>query len=234
MIAVLKNTKEEGPGTIGDYLREVSIDYCTFELAEGESPHSLEDFEGLIIMGGPMGVYEMDRYPHLKITSRLIREGINRGMNILGICLGSQLIAHCLGADVYPGHEKEIGWFNIEITADGIRDPHIQRLATHPDIGDFWKAFKVFHWHGDTFDLPMGAVRLASSSLYKNQAFRYDKNIYAFQFHIEMTKEMIYEWSNSEPVDMSKLKDETERFYDVYYGRAINFYKTFFKRQCKK
>jgi GMP synthase-like glutamine amidotransferase len=228
MIAILKNTKEEGTGTIGDYLREVSADYRIFELAEGEAPQSLEDFRCLIILGGPMGVYEMDRYPHLKIASRLIREGINREMNILGICLGAQLLAHCLGADVYMGHEKEIGWFNIEITADGISDPHMQRLATHPDIGDFWKIFKVFHWHGDTFDLPMDAVRLASSSLYENQAFRYGKNVYAFQFHIEVTEEMVYEWLKDESSTELIFKD-TKKFLNEYRGRAMNFYKSFFK-----
>lgn len=228
MIAILKNIKEEGPGTIEDYLREVSAGYRIFELGEGEAPQNLEDFRALIIMGGPMGVYEMDRYPHLITASRLIREGVNREMNILGICLGAQLIAHCLGADVYLGHEKEIGWFNIEITADGIRDSHMRQLATHPGIGDFWKMFKVFHWHGDTFNIPMGAVRLASSSLYKNQAFRYGKNVYAFQFHIEVTEKMVYEWLKDDPFAESIFKD-TEKFFHEYRGRAMNFYRSFFK-----
>jgi len=104
MIAIIKNVKEEGPGNIEDYLRENSIPYKIFEAQDGKLPSTLDGYTGLIVMGGPMGVYEMEQYPQLRITSRLIREAINRNLKVLGICLGAQLIAHILGARVYKGH----------------------------------------------------------------------------------------------------------------------------------
>jgi len=228
-VLIIKNIISEGPGTIEEFLRKEDIPFTIVELGGGGPPPPLGEFDTLVIMGGPMGVYEMDKYPHLMVESRLIREAINRGMRVLGICLGAQMVAHCLGAEVYPGPYKEIGWYHIELTGDGLKDPLVRRLATHPQVGDFWKRFKVFHWHGDTFDLPLGAVLLASSELYKNQAFRYGDNIYAFQFHIEVTKEMLLEWFKDMPV-REGIMEETEKIYEEYTGRAMNFYRAFFRR----
>jgi GMP synthase-like glutamine amidotransferase len=108
----------------------------------------------------------------------------------------------------------------------------IKKLAVHPGAGDFWRRFRVFHWHGETFDIPRGAVRLAKSKIYPNQAFRYGNSAYAFQFHIEVKKDMIYEWLKSEPVDNDELRELTETVYDEYAGRAMNFYKAFFVRSA--
>ncbi len=105
----------------------------------------------------------------------------------------------------------------------------MKRLAVHPRGGDFRKSFAVFHWHGETFDIPEGAVRLAGSALYPNQAFRYGDKAYAFQFHIEVTKTMIYEWLTNEPVDIEQIRKKTEAVYDEYLGGALNFYKAFLK-----
>lgn len=235
-VLILKNTVLEGPGTIGEFLEKHSIPCRVVELGEGEAPPSLDGFSAVVVMGGPMAVYEMHDYPHLMTGSRLIREALNRQMKLLGICLGAQMIAHCLGANVYKGPEKEIGWFNIELTADGVRDPLMRRLALHPDVGDFWRKFKVFHWHGDTFDLPMGAKRLASSALYDNQAFRYEENVYALQFHIEVTKDMIQKWFEDEP-DADRIINQTDApaaLYEQYTSRAMNFYSTFFLKHDKR
>jgi len=227
-VLIIKNIITEGPGTIEVFLKEEHIPFRIVDLGSGVAPPPLEGFNSLVVMGGPMGVYELERYPHLVIESRIIREAINRDMRVLGICLGSQMIAHCLGAEVYPGTEKEIGWYHVELTGDSLKDPLMRRLAIHPRVGDFWRKFKVFHWHGDTFDLPLGAVLLASSELYKNQAFRYGDNVYGFQFHIEVTKDMLTEWFQGMP-DVDKIMKETERIYEEYRGRAINFYKVFFR-----
>ncbi|MCX7724572.1 MAG: type 1 glutamine amidotransferase [Thermodesulfovibrio sp.] len=227
MIAIIKNVKTEGPGTIEKYLIDQSIPYRIFEAEDGDLPSSLENYNALIVMGGPMGVYEMEDYPHLRVVSRLIREGINRNLKLLGICLGAQLIAYALGARVYKGHCKEIGWYDIELTADGLRDPVMLSLAKHPFVGDVWRKFKVFHWHGDTFELPYGAVHLAKSSMYENQAFRYKDNVYAFQFHIEVTKELLSEWFEDYQ-DKEKILYETEKILPEYTQRANNFYKAFF------
>jgi GMP synthase-like glutamine amidotransferase len=227
-VLILKNIISEGPGTIEDFLLENSIPYRIIELGDGETPPSLDAFDTVVMLGGPMAIYEMDEYPHLQAGSRLIREAINRGMKVLGICLGAQMIAHCLGSNVYKGHKQEIGWFDIELTSEGIKDSLMRKLAVHPAVGDFWKRFKVFHWHGDTFDLPMGAERLASSALYENQAFRYKNNVYAFQFHIEVTKEMVQEWFKDDPNATPDIMDKTNALYEEYTGRAMNFYKAFF------
>ncbi|WP_353683853.1 type 1 glutamine amidotransferase [Thermodesulfovibrio sp. 3907-1M] len=228
MIAIIKNIKSEGPGSIENYLIENSIPYKIFEAEQGQLPSTLEDFTGLIVMGGPMGVYEMDIYPHLKIVSRLIREAINRNLKVLGICLGAQLIAHTLGARVYKGHGEEIGWHEIELTGEGLRDPLMIALAKHPSVGDVWRKFKVFHWHGDTFDLPVGAVHLARSCLYENQAFRYRK-AYALQFHIEVTRQLLEEWFEDHPL-REKILNEAEKINTEYSHRASNFYKAFFEK----
>ncbi|HKZ57783.1 MAG TPA: type 1 glutamine amidotransferase [Thermodesulfovibrionales bacterium] len=226
-VLIIKNIITEGPGTIEDFLRKEDFSFKVVELSSGEVPPSLEDFNSLVIMGGPMGVYEIGQYPHLRIESRIIREAINRDMKVLGICLGAQMIAYCLGSDVYKGPKEEIGWQHIELTGDGIKDLFMRKLAIHPSVGDFWRKFKVFHWHGDTFEIPIGAVLLASSELYKNQAFRYKNNVYGFQFHIEVTKKMITDWFENRPEADSIVK-ETDGIYEEYSGRARNFYKAFF------
>lgn len=226
MIAIVKNVKTEGPGSIEQYFIENSINYKIFEAEEGDFPSTLEGYNGLIVLGGPMGVYEMQDYPYLKAVSRLIREAINRNLKVLGICLGAQLIAHTLGANVYKGHGEEIGWLDIELTADGLRDPLMLSLAKHPTVGDVWKRFKVFHWHGDTFDLPYGAIHLARSSLYENQAFKYKDNVYALQFHIEVTEDLLSKWFEDHPARETILK-EAKKIMPEYSSRAYNFYKTF-------
>jgi GMP synthase-like glutamine amidotransferase len=228
-VLILKNIVTEGPGTMGDFLKKEGIPFTVVEIGAGEVPPPLEGFSALVILGGPMGVYEKDRYPHILNACRIIREAINREMKVLGICLGSQMIAHCLGASVYPGPEKEIGWHPIELTGEGLKDPVMRKLAAHPDVGDFWRRFMVFHWHGDTFDLPPGAALLAGSKLYRHQALRYSDKVYGFQFHIEITKEMLGKWFQGSP-DRKHVLDETEKYFPECKGRAMNFYRIFFKK----
>jgi GMP synthase (glutamine-hydrolysing) len=228
-VLIIKNVITEGPGTIEDFLRKEDISFSIVELGSGELIPPLESFDTIVVLGGSMGIYDMDKHPYLMIASRVVREAINRDMRVLGICLGSQMVAHCLGAEVYPGPEKEIGWCHIELTGEGLKDPLIRRLAIHPQVGDFWRRFKVFQWHGDTFDLAPHTVLLVSSNLYKNQAFRYGDKVYGFQFHIEVTKDMLLEWFKDMP-DTRQLIKETEKIYDEYVGRAINFYKAFFRK----
>ncbi len=228
-VLILKNTPSEGPGTIEDFLLGAGIPYRIVEL-EREAVAGPEGFDALVMMGGPMSVNEDEIYPYIKREIELTRDFIAAGKAVFGVCLGAQILAKALGAEVYAGPEKEIGWYDIELTEDGIRDPLMAKMAVHPRAGDFWRRFKVFHWHGETFDIPSGAVRLAKSRLYPNQAFRYGKSAYAFQFHIEVKKDMVYEWLENEPVDKNELRRQTEAGYDDYAGRALNFYKVFFPR----
>ncbi len=225
-VLILKNVPAEGPGTIEDFLREQGIPYLVVELEKENIPPA-GDFDTLVMMGGPMSANEDDTYPFIKKEMELAREFVSKGKRVFGICLGAQIMARALGARVYSGPEKEIGWYDIELTDAGIRDPLMRKLAVHPRAGDFWKRFRVFHWHGETFDIPPGAVRLAQSALYPNQAFRFGNDAYAFQFHIEVKKEMIYAWLKDEPLDQNEVRRHTEAVHEDYAGRAMNFYRAF-------
>lgn len=226
-VLILKNVSTEGPGTIEDFLLEQKIRYRIVELGEEAIP-DVKDFEVLVILGGPMSANDEESYPYIKREIEIVKEFISKHKKVFGVCLGAQIMAKALGARVYAGTEKEIGWYDIELTEGGIRDTLMKRLAVHPTVGDFWRRFKVFHWHGETFDIPPGAVRIARSELYPHQAFGYGNDAYAFQFHIEVKKETIYEWLKNESVDMNLIKKQTEAFYDEYRERALNFYKAFF------
>jgi GMP synthase-like glutamine amidotransferase len=223
-VLIIKNTASEGPGTIQDFLRDAPLTYFVRDLEAGESLPDLDDFSHLVIMGGPMAVYEMHRYPFLINEALLIDKAIKANKHVLGVCLGAQMIAHVLGARVYHGKQKEIGWYEVSLTDNGIKDPCMSQLVV-----DGKNAAQVFQWHGDTFDLPRGAVRLASSSLYPNQAFRFSDNVYALQFHIEVTPSIVREWlKNEKGVDFKKVSAESERIFMPYLQRAKSFYQKFF------
>lgn len=138
----------------------------------------IDDIDWLIVMGGPMGVYDEDQYAWLVAEKRLIEQAITRDQVVIGICLGAQLIADVLGARVYPNRVKEIGWFPIELTETGRRSPLFDFLPI---------TLHVFHWHGDTFDLPPGAVHIAQSEACQHQAFVYRERVIGLQFHLEST-----------------------------------------------
>ncbi len=132
-----------------------------------------------------MGVYEQDRYPFLSQEIQLLKKAACSGVPILGVCLGSQILAAASGAKVYPGHGKEIGWHPVRMTASAQNDEI---------FGGCPQEFMTFHWHGDTFDLPPGAELIASSSAYKNQAFRVGSKTWGIQFHPEITEPMVRDW----------------------------------------
>jgi len=228
-VLICKNIRTEGPGTIGDYLKTREIPCRIVELSEGERIPDPDGFDVLVIMGGPMSANDTGAYPYIEEEEKLVDNFISKGKKVFGICLGAQIIAKALGSSVYRGEVEEVGWHDIELTYNGLKDTLMRGLALHPVAKDLWRRFKVFHWHGETFDIPKGAVRLAGSELYLNQAFKYRDKAYAFQFHIEVTKKMIYDWfsDNQEKIDV--LRIETERFYDVYNERARQFYELFFK-----
>ncbi len=223
-VLIIKNIAAEGPGTIEDHLRAGSIPYAVVDLNKGEQTPALSDFTHLVVMGGPMAVYEMDRHPFLKAEAKLIELAIKSGKPVLGVCLGAQMLAHVLGARVYAGGKKEIGWYEVSLTPEGMQDRLMASLAV-----DGRTAAQVFQWHGDTFDLPAGAVRLASSDLYQNQAFRYADRVYALQFHIEVDPVIVFDWLKDEKaVDRNAVDVESKRIYDPYRVRAMNFYRGFF------
>ena len=198
-ILVLQNVECEGLGSLANILTSHGYDYKIVQLAKGEgTPQTLENYAGLIILGGPMNVYQTGQFPFLLDTDRLIKQAININKPLLGICLGSQLIAKALNTKVYAGEKKEIGWLPISLTNQGKTDPLFNQLPSK---------LTVFHWHGDTFNLPSGTIHLASSNLFQNQAFRLGKTCYALQFHLEVTSEMINTWLDEYQNELDSLKE---------------------------
>jgi GMP synthase (glutamine-hydrolysing) len=182
-IWVLQHTACETLGTIADALQAEALAWQYVRIFEGKPvPRELGDAGGLIVMGGPMGVYEHQRYPHLKDELRLIEAALKAGMPVLGVCLGSQLLAAALGAGVTKAMRKEIGWYPVRLSEAASED----RLWSGVP-----REFMAMHWHGDVFDLPAGAVNLARSELTAHQVFRYGKSAYGLLFHLEMTETMI-------------------------------------------
>lgn len=183
---------------------------------------SLDGYDALVVMGGPMAAYEMHRHPHLPAGARLIEKALKRNIRLLGVCLGAQMIAHCLGARVYKGHVTEVGWMDVELTLEGLGDAAARNLA-----GDDGGRARVFQWHGDTFDLPEGAARLARSDSYENQAFKFGERAYALQFHVEVTRRMIDRWFRGMPGGQ-RVKAESAETLRKYRARAMGFYREFF------
>jgi len=225
-VLIVKNITGEGPGTIEDHLSSEQIPYSVIDLSIGSAAPPPEAFTHLVIMGGPMAVYEMQHFPYLVGEIELINAAIKTKKHIMGVCLGAQMLAYALDARVYPGSRKEIGWYEVTLSSEGMSDPLLSTLAL-PDRN----AAQVFQWHGDTFDLPAGSVRLASSDLYANQAFRYGDRVYGLQFHIEVTPAIVRDWLvHEQGIDHELISVDSERIFHSYRQRATQFYKLFFRK----
>jgi len=172
----------EGLGTIEDWAVQHHHELSCTHLYTGEKLPDSDYFDWLIIMGGGMNIYQEDKYPWLKDEKILIREVLDSGKMLLGICLGAQLIADMLGSKVYRNSNKEIGWFPVFLTNEAIS------LTLFRDVPD---ELKVFHWHGDTFDLPKGAVSIAYSAITPCQGFMYKNRTLALQFHYEVDEQLV-------------------------------------------
>jgi GMP synthase-like glutamine amidotransferase len=195
---VLQHAAHEGLGTIYSELvsRNIRADYIRLHMGH-EVPGGLDGYSCLIIMGGPMGVYEEDKYPFITDELKLIECALKRDMPVLGICLGAQLMARAAGSVVYQGETKEIGWYALSLTGEGLKDPLLKGLP---------EELTVFQWHGDTFDVPAGAKLLASSLRFPNQLLRIGENGYAIQFHLEVMDIMVKEWIEINKAELDALK----------------------------
>ncbi len=176
----LQHVPFEGLGSIGQWAQTRQHGVSVTRLYDSDVLPGLDKFDLLIVMGGPMGINDEKVYPWLKTEKEFLTQTIAAGKPVLGVCLGAQLLADVLGAKVSPNAEKEIGWFPVQLTAEGRHVSFFQELP--PEL-------EVFHWHGDTFKLPQGASLLASSVACRNQAFVYNERVLALQFHLETTPE---------------------------------------------
>jgi GMP synthase-like glutamine amidotransferase len=182
---VLQHIACEPPGVFEDVLRERGASLHRVELDEGDALPDWRGFDAIVAMGGPMSATDDEALPWLTDEKRLIGEAVRAGTPFWGVCLGVQLLAASLGARVYSGEEPEVGLLPVELTNEAREDPVFEAA---PD------ELVTLQWHGDTFDLPAGAVRLARSPAYENQAFRY-RRAYGVQFHLEVSPEMAREWA---------------------------------------
>ncbi len=182
---VLQHIRCEPPGIFADVLREHGIGIETVELDEGGELPDSRDLDLVLAMGGPMGVYDEAEHPWLAAEKRWIAAAVRSGVPYLGVCLGAQLLAASLGAEVCTGEAPEVGVLPVALTAAGQVDPVVSVLGAE---------FPALQWHGDTFGIPAGAVRLCHSAAYPNQAFRFGEAAYAVQFHVEVTDQMLAEW----------------------------------------
>ncbi|HEY3592841.1 MAG TPA: type 1 glutamine amidotransferase [Polyangiaceae bacterium] len=182
-VIVLQHAAPEEPGLIAHALEARDLPIRGVRTFAGERiPENVDEVLGLVVMGGPMGVGDAERLPYLRQEMKLIEQAVKAGCPVIGVCLGSQLLAHVLGARVIKGPRKEIGWHRVTLTDDGLTDAVFKGAES---------SFVAFHWHGDIFSLPQGATSLASSELTTHQAFRYGTSAYGVLFHLEITPEIL-------------------------------------------
>ena len=202
-ISCLQHVPFEGPGMIKNWAEDRGHKIEIYKAYESEIPKQ-DSFDLLVILGGPMSVN--DTFDWLEAEKEFVKKSIDNGCLILGICLGAQMIAKVLGKSVYPNDVKEIGWFPISCSGNFLKD-----------------GLHVFHWHGETFDLPDGAELLASSPVCKNQAFAYEDTVLALQFHLEMDEPAIHDIIKSckhELIESDYIQTEQDIITGLSYIQA--------------
>lgn len=176
----LQHVPFEGLGSIETWLKNAGYKISSTKFFNSEELPEIEDIDLLVVMGGPMSVNDETEHPWLVTEKEFIKSAVEAGKSVLGICLGAQLIANSMGGEVFRNSVKEIGWFPIEAVK-----------YERNSFFQFPEAAEVFHWHGETFNLPKGAVQIARSKGCKNQAFQIGSNVIGLQFHLETTSNSV-------------------------------------------
>ena len=212
-VLIIKHNATEGGGLFEKILKERGWAKETLPLYEGkEIPESMDLYDLFLIMGGPMSANDEEQYPFLKKELPFIRQLLKLGKPVLGICLGAQLMAKSLGAGVYPGPYKEIGWYFLTQTPSARSDPLFALLDP---------CFLVFQWHGETFDLPREGICLAGNEAYPHQAFRVGNRAYGLQFHFEATEQMIKTWLTQWAGEIKRAKPQPLTARDILQDGRI-------------
>ena len=178
----LQHIAFEGPAGIADWIERRGDTWNSVPLHAGAPLPELATVDAIVVLGGPMNIYQYRDHPWLRAEARFIEAGLAAGKKVIGVCLGAQILANLLGSRVFQNPEREIGWYPVQFTEEA--------RALLPALPEFQT---VLHWHGDTFDLPPDAVRLAASEACPEQGFLYRKQALALQFHLEMTPETVAE-----------------------------------------
>jgi GMP synthase-like glutamine amidotransferase len=232
-VLVFQHDPLEDLGFFGEVMEKQGTEYRIVRLFQGEMPaEEWEDVSALIVLGGPMSMGEEARFPFLHWEKRIIRAAIDEAVPILGVCFGAHLIAAALGTQIFHGSFKEIGWTPISITPHGQVDSLLGYLPENAT---------VFQWHGNGFDLPVGAIRLASSAHYGTQASRLGKTIYGLQFHLEVTPLMIERWLDERSKDLAaapyvladKILADNYSYAPTLKYYAERFLSEFVRRICR-
>lgn len=213
--AVLQHVAHEGPGSIARVLAEHGVPVVVVRLDLGARLPSIDDVGGLVVMGGPMGVHDTDAFPWLAGERALIRAAVDADLAVLGVCLGAQQLAAALGAAVTTGPVDEVGPGQVELTADGRRDP-----VLGPEYnGLSGTSVPCVHWHRDTFALPGASTHLAATRAYPHQAFRTGTRAYGLQFHVEIDADLAEAWRPLLPSGITLDDGAVARVEDV--GRRV-------------
>ncbi|MDR3568564.1 MAG: type 1 glutamine amidotransferase [Syntrophobacteraceae bacterium] len=215
----LQHVPFEGPANVGDWAQNQGWDLSATHLYRGENLPATSEFDWLVVMGGPMNIYEEDRYPFLAAEKKFIQKAIEANKLVLGICLGAQLIADVLGGSVTRNRHKEIGWFPVSLRPEGMESAVFT---------SFPPEFAALHWHGDTFSLPPGAAMVAQSTACPAQAFTYNGGrVVALQFHLESSPDsvrLLIENCSDELVEgefiqkADAILEKRENFSSIHYS----------------
>jgi GMP synthase (glutamine-hydrolysing) len=225
-VYIVKHVEDEGPGLLSDHFGDVGRETALIELYRGDPfPEDLDSAAGIVVLGGPMNVYEEEKYPFLKAEDTFIRMVLRKEIPFLGICLGAQLLAKACNAGVVKAPKAEVGWHEVRLTRDGRRDALFTGLPT---------TVTVFQWHEDAFVIPEGGVLLAMSELCRNQAFRVGSSAYGLQFHGEVTPTMVRGWMEKAAdglpgIDVKQINLESERLRDAYRSRGVTLATNFLR-----
>lgn len=228
MIIFVKNISLEGPETLGTFFQKKGYQTREIDLQRGEAlPAGFKDVEALVVLGGPMNVYEEEKYPFLKDEDALIKRAVAQGIPYLGICLGAQLLAKACGARVVRSPKEEIGFSTVQFTKE------TQANGLFKGLG---KEIDVFQWHGDMFQIPPEGKLLAVSKDCPHQAFRVGPRAYGLQFHVEIIGRTVQDWSQeyfgTDAAALAKqqaMLEDYRKKKDQFHGVADKIYENFLK-----